>query len=128
VRPERDPAQLKNALNGLQLYRANFLARARRPRERYAQAPVQILVPVRDRYVTPEMSVDLDRWLGEHVREEIDGAHWIVVRDPELIAARIERFAAAHERPVAAATPAAAPATASAPVQRSAGRRLNSVS
>ncbi|UEP37609.1 alpha/beta fold hydrolase [Burkholderia ambifaria] len=127
VRPERDPAQLKNALNGLQLYRANFLARARRPRERYAQAPVQILVPVRDRYVTPEMSVDLDRWLGEHVREEIDGAHWIVVRDPELIAARIDRFAAAHERP-AAATPAAAPATASAPVQRNAGRRLNSVS
>ncbi|MBR8063675.1 alpha/beta fold hydrolase [Burkholderia ambifaria] len=128
VRPERDPAQLKNALNGLQLYRANFLARARRPRERYAQAPVQILVPVRDRYVTPEMSVDLERWLGEHVREEIDGAHWIVVRDPELIAARIDRFAAAHERPVAAARPAAAPATASAPVQRNAGRRLNSVS
>ncbi|KWE97343.1 alpha/beta hydrolase [Burkholderia ubonensis] len=116
VRPERDPAQLKNALNGMQMYRANFIARARRPRERHAQAPVQILVPVRDRYVTPEMSAGLDRWLGEHVREEIDGAHWIVLRDPDLIAARIDRFAAAHETKTAA------------PVQRIAGKRLNNVS
>ncbi|KWE54052.1 alpha/beta hydrolase [Burkholderia ubonensis] len=116
VRPERDPAQLKNALNGMQMYRANFIARARRPRERHAQAPVQILVPVRDRYVTPEMSAGLDRWLGEHVREEIDGAHWIVLRDPGLIAARIDRFAAAHETKTAA------------PVQRIAGKRLNNVS
>ncbi|KVM05382.1 alpha/beta fold hydrolase [Burkholderia ubonensis] len=116
VRPERDPAQLKNALNGMRMYRANFIARARRPRERHAQAPVQILVPVRDRYVTPEMSAGLDRWLGEHVREEIDGAHWIVLRDPDLIAARIDRFAAAHETKTAA------------PVQRIAGKRLNNVS
>lgn len=98
MRPARDPAQLKNALNGLQLYRANFIATARRPRERYAQAPVQILVPVRDRYVTPEMSVGLDRWLAEYVREEIDGAHWVVLRHPDLIAARIDRFATMHER------------------------------
>ena len=120
VRAERDPVQLKNALNGMQLYRANFLARARKPRERYAQAPVQILVPVRDRYVTPEMSVDLDRWLGDHVREEIDGSHWVVLRHPDIIASRIDRFASAQERP----------AVANAAVQRpvSAGRRLNSVS
>ncbi|KVZ45094.1 alpha/beta fold hydrolase [Burkholderia ubonensis] len=116
VRPERDPAQLRNALNGMQMYRANFIARARRPRERHAQAPVQILVPVRDRYVTPEMSAGLNRWLGEHVREEIDGAHWIVLRNPDLIAARIDRFAAAHETKTAA------------PIQRIAGKRLNNVS
>ena len=121
MRPERDPSQLKNALNGLKLYRANFLARASKPRERHAQAPVQILVPVRDRYVTPEMSLDLDRWLGEHVREEIDGAHWIVLRDPDLIASRIDRFAAAQERPAVATTAPAA-------IQRTVGRRLNSVS
>ncbi|MGZ2747273.1 alpha/beta fold hydrolase [Burkholderia stagnalis] len=116
IRPERDPAQLKNALNGMQLYRANFAARARRPRERYAQAPVQILVPMRDRYVTPEMTVGLERWLGEHVRAEITGAHWVVLRDPDLIASRIDRFAAAHER------------KAAAPAQPIAGRRLNNVS
>lgn len=116
IRPEPDPAQLRNALNGLQLYRANFIERARRPRERHAQAPVQILVPLRDRYVTPEMSLDLDRWLGDHVREEIDGGHWIVRRNPDLIATRIDRFAAAHDK------------QAAAHAQRSVGRRLNSVS
>ncbi|WGS45846.1 alpha/beta fold hydrolase [Burkholderia sp. JSH-S8] len=116
IRPEPDPAQLKNALNGMQLYRANFLARARRPRERHAQAPVQILVPMRDRYVTPEMTVGLERWLGEHVRAEITGAHWVVLRDPDLIASRIDRFAAAHE------------GTTAAPAQPIAGRRLNNVS
>ncbi|RQS68652.1 alpha/beta fold hydrolase [Burkholderia sp. Bp8963] len=116
IRPKPDPAQLKNALNGMKLYRANFVARARRPRERYAQAPVQILVPVRDRYVTPAMSADLGRWLGEHVREEIDGAPWIVLRNPDLIASRIDRFAAAHEKKTAA------------PDQRIAGKRLNNVS
>ncbi|KWF37710.1 alpha/beta fold hydrolase [Burkholderia pseudomultivorans] len=120
VRVERDPSQLKNALNGLQMYRANFIARARKPRERHAQAPVQILVPVRDRYVTPEMTVDLDRWLGEHVREEIDGAHWIVLRNPDLIASRIDRFASAQERKAAPSHAAAA--------QPGSGRRLNSVS
>ena len=115
--------QLKNALNGLQLYRANFIAR-RKPRERYAQAPVQILVPVRDRYVTPEMSVDLDRWLGDHVREEIDGTHWIVLRHPDMIASRIDRFASAQERPALAPVAARVQRTAGA----GAGRRLNSVS
>ncbi|EGC99734.1 haloacetate dehalogenase, partial [Burkholderia sp. TJI49] len=98
----------------------NFIARARKPRERHAQAPVQILVPVRDRYVTPEMTIDLDRWLGEHVREEIDGAHWIVLRNPDLIASRIDRFASAQERKAAPSHAAAA--------QSSVGRRLNSVS
>ncbi|MGU7770699.1 alpha/beta fold hydrolase [Burkholderia sp. MR1-5-21] len=120
IRPEPDPAQLKNALYGMNLYRANFVARARQPRERHAQAPVQILVPVRDRYVTPAMSAGLDRWLGEHVREEIDGAHWIVLRNPDLIASRIDRFAAAHEKKPAA--------PAGRIVQRIAGKRLNSVS
>jgi hypothetical protein len=56
VRAERDPQQLRNCLNGLQLYRANFIACARRPRERRTQVPVQFIVPRFDRYVTPAMS------------------------------------------------------------------------
>ncbi|WP_179402055.1 alpha/beta fold hydrolase [Burkholderia guangdongensis] len=109
IRAKRDPTQLRNALNGLNLYRANFIARARHPRGRYAQTPVQILVPMRDRYVTPELSLDLDRWLGDYVREEIDGGHWVVLRDPDLIASRIDRFAAAHDgRALALARPTAA--------------------
>ncbi|AIO69179.1 alpha/beta fold hydrolase [Burkholderia oklahomensis] len=94
---DADPDQLRNGLNGLKLYRANFIERARRPRERYAQAPVQIIVPRYDRYVTPALTRNLDRWLGAHRRDEIAASHWTVIRDAALIAARIGRFAAAHE-------------------------------
>ncbi|WP_186092158.1 alpha/beta fold hydrolase [Burkholderia gladioli] len=119
IRAEADPHQLRNGVNGIRLYRANFIARARQPRERYAQAPVQILVPRRDRYVTPALTENLERWLGPHRREIIDASHWTVLRDAALIAQRIDSFAASHEpafaSPAAAATAAAATARAGQP-------------
>jgi pimeloyl-ACP methyl ester carboxylesterase len=95
VEVERDPRQLRNALNGLQLYRANFLARARRPRERSTRVPVQFIVPRFDRYVTPAMSEGVERWLGEHQRETIAAPHWAVVSEARQIAVRFSRFARA---------------------------------
>jgi pimeloyl-ACP methyl ester carboxylesterase len=92
VRPARDPAQMRNAINGLNLYRANFIERLLRPRAGHAHAPVQFIVPLRDRYVGPELSLGLEHWLGAYERDEIDASHWVVLRDPALIAARIERF------------------------------------
>ncbi|WP_281002604.1 alpha/beta fold hydrolase [Paraburkholderia sp. D15] len=103
VRPERDPAQLRNALNGLNLYRANFIDRLLRPRSRHAHAPVQFIVPMRDRYVGPALSLGLESWLGAYERTEIDAGHWVVLRDPRRIAAGIEAFVARHD---AAADPA----------------------
>lgn len=97
VRAARDPRQLRNSLNGLKLYRANFVAHAIKPRERSTRTPVQLLVPRFDRYVTPVLSVlseGLDRWLGRYRRELIASTHWTIVRDAPLIAARIDGFAA----------------------------------
>ncbi|SDH89709.1 alpha/beta fold hydrolase [Paraburkholderia phenazinium] len=96
IRPERDPAQLRNAVNGLNLYRANFIDRLFRPRGCAAHAPVQFIVPLRDRYVGPALSLGLEAWLGDYTRETIDAGHWVVLRDPAGIAARIDRFAAQH--------------------------------
>ncbi len=96
VQPARDPAQLRNAVNGLNLYRANFIARLRRPRARSAHAPVQFIVPLRDRYVGAPLSLGLERWLGAYTRETIDAGHWVVLRDPAGIAARIDAFARAQ--------------------------------
>jgi pimeloyl-ACP methyl ester carboxylesterase len=93
LRVERDPNQLRNGLNGLQLYRANFIARAKAPRERFTRTPVQFIVPRFDRYVSPAMSEGIERWLGKSRREVIDSTHWTVVRDARLIAARIDSFA-----------------------------------
>ncbi|PQV48001.1 alpha/beta fold hydrolase [Paraburkholderia sp. BL21I4N1] len=96
MRPERDPAQTRNALNGLNLYRANFIDKLLRPRSRHAHAPVQFIVPLRDRYVGPALSLGLERWLGPYQRTEIDAGHWVVLREPERIAALVERFVEQH--------------------------------
>jgi len=97
VRARRDPAQLRNALNGLALYRANFIERLLRPRARHAHAPVHFIVPLRDRYVGPALSLGLDAWVGPHSRDEIDAGHWVVLRDPARVARSIEGFVATHE-------------------------------
>ncbi len=97
VRSARDPAQLRNALNGLQLYRANIIDRLRRPRARRAHAPVHFIVPLRDRYVGRALTLGLEAWIGPHSRDEIDGGHWIVLRDPARVAASIEGFIDACE-------------------------------
>lgn len=101
VHVERDPAQRRNALNGLGLYRANFLPAMLHPRERYAHARVQFIVPMRDRYVAPALSLGLEPWLGAYQRDEVDARHWVLLRDPALIAKKIEAFALS-EMPVEA--------------------------
>jgi hypothetical protein len=40
--------------------------------------------------------IGLEKWLGDYTREPIDAGHWVVLRDPVNIAARIDRFAAQH--------------------------------
>ncbi|ASW00694.1 alpha/beta fold hydrolase [Paraburkholderia aromaticivorans] len=96
VRPAPDPAQMRNAINGLNLYRANFIDRLLHPRARHAHAPVQFLVPLHDRYVGPALSLGLEGWLGAHERVEMDAGHWVVLREPERVAAAIASFVERH--------------------------------
>jgi pimeloyl-ACP methyl ester carboxylesterase len=110
VRAPRDPALKRNAINGLNLYRANFIDKLLRPRSRHAHAPVQFIVPLRDRYVGAELSLGLEDWLGEYERVEIDAGHWVVLREPARIAAAIERFVQRY--PAVRGGPAASIATA----------------
>ena len=96
VQAPRDPAQMRNAINGLNLYRANFIDKLLHPRARHAHAPAQFIVPLRDRYVGPELSVGQEGWLASYERIEVDAGHWVVLREPQLISANIERFVARH--------------------------------
>ncbi|WP_116138570.1 alpha/beta fold hydrolase [Trinickia diaoshuihuensis] len=88
-----DPDLLRNAIDGLGLYRANFVQRIRKPRARAAHAPVQFIVPMRDRYVGPSLSIGLDRWLGPHRRIELDAAHWVLLSHADIVAQSITEFA-----------------------------------
>lgn len=92
IRAEPVPTQLKDGKHGIKLYRANMLPRLLRPRKRYAQCPVQLLVADHDAYVTAGLLSDLERWVPNLTREHLDASHWVVLKHPLLISKRIHSF------------------------------------
>ncbi|HEX4879719.1 MAG TPA: alpha/beta fold hydrolase, partial [Limnobacter sp.] len=52
---EENPTQRKDGVNGINLYRANIIPRVSNPRLRQTDIPVQLLVPTKDKFVTPAM-------------------------------------------------------------------------
>ncbi|WP_055325135.1 SDR family oxidoreductase [Ralstonia solanacearum] len=78
--------QAADGLHGVSLYRANFIRSLVAPRKRYAHAPVQVIVPTLDKYVSPALSEDLSRWVPRYWRREIVARHWLPVTHPERMA------------------------------------------
>ncbi|MTD56975.1 SDR family oxidoreductase [Amycolatopsis pithecellobii] len=70
------PTMSSDAARGVSLYRANFRHRFTKPRERYTQVPVQVIVPTRDRYVTPAVTEGLERWVPRLWRRRLHAGHW----------------------------------------------------
>ena len=99
--PERSAAgqrRLSDKINGLQLYRAN-IARRRRPALQQTTIPVQVLAPIRDRYVSVELQTEAPApWVAELRTEVFDDGHWIIVRHPHLVADRIAALIREVER------------------------------
>ena len=87
------PSLLRDACNGLQMYRANFRERLARPHPRAPHAPVQLIVPTRDRYVSPAVTRALEAWVSHYWRHEVDAGHWLPLHRPEWVADCIRRFA-----------------------------------
>ncbi|HEX2175735.1 MAG TPA: alpha/beta fold hydrolase [Nocardioidaceae bacterium] len=84
--------------NGLDLYRANILPRLRRPRAGRSNVPVQIVVPRRDPFISPQTvdALDLDRFLSDWHRLDVDGGHWLPRTDPALVAQLVRDWALRH--------------------------------
>ncbi|TVT14047.1 SDR family oxidoreductase, partial [Amycolatopsis rhizosphaerae] len=77
----------RDAVHGLSLYRANFRPRLRRPRERRTEVPVQVVMPVHDRYVTPPLAEGLQRWVPRLWRRRLYAGHWsALLRDGAQVA------------------------------------------
>jgi NAD(P)-dependent dehydrogenase (short-subunit alcohol dehydrogenase family) len=81
-----------DAVHGMKLYRANMFPRINSPRERRTEVPVQVIVPAKDRFVTPALTEDLDRWVSRLWRRKVIGGHWVPVTRPGVIARMIEEF------------------------------------
>ncbi len=77
---ERWPAPTfgEDFAHGVELYRANIRVRMAHPTLGHASCPVQLVVPLRDRYVTPALLEGLEEWATVLWRREVDAGHWIV--------------------------------------------------
>ncbi|GGU27264.1 SDR family oxidoreductase [Streptomyces lavendofoliae] len=96
-----------DAAHGAWLYRDNIRARLRRPRaDAYAHAPVQLITPTGDAFLSERLYDDLGTWVPRLVRRTLPAKHWVPRTRPDQIAAWITEFVHAHEDPDGAGLPA----------------------
>lgn len=88
---------VRDAVNGLGLYRANLRGVGRRPSGMRTDLPVQLVVPLRDPFLTPAVYDDLPRYCPELTRHELDAGHWVQCSHPDEVAAMVAEFALRHE-------------------------------
>ncbi|WP_369223690.1 SDR family oxidoreductase [Streptomyces sp. R39] len=82
-----------DAAHGAWLYRDNVRARLRRPREdAYAHAPVQLITPLGDAFLSERLYDDLARWVPRLTRRTLPDKHWIPRTRPDQVASWIEEF------------------------------------
>lgn len=87
---------VKDGKYGVGLYRANFIPRLLKPRERHAICPVQAIVLKRDNFVSPQLVDEMLKWVQTFSRVELDANHWAILSQPKLIAESIREFTQQH--------------------------------
>jgi len=106
TRIEPRASQAEDGAHGINLYRANVFACMTRPRERFAHAPVLLLVAMKDRFVSPSLTADLARWVPRLTRRELNAGHWVTLQQPQAFAQAVREFIAAPPVESACAEPA----------------------
>lgn len=90
------PGLGRDAVHGLELYRANVLQRMRRPGRLRVDVPVLAIHPTRDRFLTSLVTEDLDHACSDVRVEKVDAGHWVTVTEPERIAELVREHVEAH--------------------------------
>ncbi|CAL9307488.1 SDR family oxidoreductase [Streptomyces sp. SudanB52_2052] len=96
-----------DAAHGAWLYRDNVRPRLRDPRaDAYAHAPVQLVTPLGDRFLSERIHDDLEQWVPQLTRRTVQAGHWIPRTRPDQLAAWITEFVTSVEddRPRVAAS------------------------
>ncbi|WP_189311557.1 SDR family oxidoreductase [Streptomyces brasiliensis] len=87
------PSLRSDAANGAWLYRDNVRARLLRPRQdAYAHAPVQLITPLGDAFLSERLYDDLETWAPQLTRRTLPAKHWIPRTRPDQVAAWIAEF------------------------------------
>ncbi|AJE41502.1 SDR family oxidoreductase [Streptomyces nodosus] len=101
------PSLPADAAHGAWLYRDNIRSRLRHPRaDARAHAPVQLITPVEDVFLSPRLYDDLERWAPGAIRRTLPAGHWIPRTRPDQLADWITEFVTSveDERPVPVAS------------------------
>lgn len=97
----------QDAAHGAWLYRDNVRARLRRPRpDAYAHAPVQLVTPLGDAFLSERLYDELELWAPGAVRHTLPAKHWIPRTRPDQLASWITEFVTTHEGERPRSTPA----------------------
>ncbi|MER6421543.1 SDR family oxidoreductase [Streptomyces sp. NPDC001137] len=92
------PSLPTDAAHGAWLYRDNVRARLRRPRpDAYAHAPVQLITPLGDAFLSEKLYDELERWVPRLTRRTLPAKHWIPRTRPDQLASWITEFVTATE-------------------------------
>lgn len=87
-----------DAAHGAWLYRDNVRARLRRPRtDAYAHAPVQLITPLGDAFLSERLYDELELWVPQLTRRTLPAKHWIPRTRPDQLAAWITEFVTSVE-------------------------------
>ncbi|RNL81337.1 alpha/beta fold hydrolase [Nocardioides marmorisolisilvae] len=88
---------LAETSNGVNIYRANVLRQLFSDEPRRTLVPTLVLVPREDAFSSPPVASNAPvGWVDDLTVREVDGGHWVVVRDPATIAAEVAAFVEAH--------------------------------
>jgi NAD(P)-dependent dehydrogenase (short-subunit alcohol dehydrogenase family)/pimeloyl-ACP methyl ester carboxylesterase len=92
------PSLPTDAAHGAWLYRDNVRARLRRPRpDAYAHAPVQLITPLGDAFLSEKLYDELELWVPQLTRRTLPAKHWIPRTRPDQLAAWITEFVTTTE-------------------------------
>ncbi|MEW1562689.1 SDR family oxidoreductase [Streptomyces sp. NPDC093509] len=87
-----------DAAHGAWLYRDNVRPRLSRPRDdAYAHAPVQLITPLGDAFLSERLYDGLEEWAPRLVRRTIPAKHWVPRTRPDQLSAWITEFVTANE-------------------------------
>ncbi|KND31740.1 SDR family oxidoreductase [Streptomyces acidiscabies] len=87
-----------DAANGAWLYRDNVRARLSRPRaDAYAHAPVQLITPLDDAFLSPRLYDELETWAPRLTRRTIPAKHWLPRTRSDQVASWVAEFVTSIE-------------------------------
>ncbi len=87
-----------DAAHGAWLYRDNVRPRLRRPRrDAHAHAPVQLITPLGDRFLSERLHDELELWVPQLTRRTLPAGHWVPRTHPDQLASWIQDFVTSVE-------------------------------